>query len=130
MTLLHNKALIQRIYDDILNQSQFDLIDILYDIPLRVSQKRSLAAIRTAFPDVQWTVHEIIAEDDKVVSCWSAHGTHLGAWRGIAPTHNHAEWDGMTITYLTNDHITHEWVNWDRMDLYRQLVGAPAGFAG
>jgi steroid delta-isomerase-like uncharacterized protein len=130
MTLLHNKTLIQRVYDDILNQGQFDLIDTLYDVPLRESQKRSLAAIRTAFPDVQWMVHEIIAEDDKVVTCWSAHGTHLGAWRGIAATHKHAEWDGMTFTSLTNDRITHEWVNWNRMDLYRQLVGALAGFAG
>jgi predicted ester cyclase len=129
MTLVHNKALIQRVYDDILNQSQFDLIDTLYDGPLRESQKRSLAAIRTAFPDVQWTVQEIVAEEDKVVSCWSAQGTHLGVWRGIAPTRKHAEWDGMTISYLTNERITHEWVNWNRMDLYQQLVGAPAGFA-
>jgi predicted ester cyclase len=129
MTLLHNKALIQRVYDDILNQGQFDLIDTLYDVPLRESLKCSLAAIRTAFPDVEWMVQDIIAEADKVVSCWSAQGTHLGAWRGIAPTHKQAQWDGMTISYLTNERITHEWVNWNRMDLYQQLVGAPAGFA-
>jgi predicted ester cyclase len=130
MTLPHNKALIQRVYDDILNQGQLNLIDTLYDVPLRESQKQSLAAIRTAFPAVQWTVREIIAEDDKVVTCWSAHGTHLGAWHGIAPTHKHAEWDGVTISYLANDRISHEWVNWDRMDLYRQLIGAPDGFVG
>ena len=39
-----------------------------------------------AFPDVKFTVLDLIAENDKVVACWNISGTHQGVFRGLAPT--------------------------------------------
>ena len=40
--------------------------------------KQAFAAYRTAFPDMQFTVDDVIAEGDKVVSRITARGTHTG----------------------------------------------------
>ncbi len=40
-----------------------------------------------AFPDLQWTIEELIAEEDKVVSRATCSGTHRGEFMGIPPTH-------------------------------------------
>ena len=40
--------------------------------------KQCIAMYRNAFPDLQYTVEEIVTENDIVVWRWTAHGTHLG----------------------------------------------------
>jgi predicted ester cyclase len=40
----------------------------------------------TAFPDLHFTVEDMIAEGDKVVDRIAARGTHQGAFMGIPPT--------------------------------------------
>lgn len=45
-----------------------------------------VAAYRFAFPDSRFAVEDRIAEGDKVVSRWTARGTHRGEFLGISPT--------------------------------------------
>src|SRR5829696_9507185 len=60
--------------------------------PDREGHRQILAAFRSAFPDLHVTTEDVVAEGEKVVSRWTARGTHQGELMGIAPTGN-----GVTI---------------------------------
>lgn len=42
--------------------------------------------MRGGFPDIQWTLEEMIAEDDKVAARFTMRGTHQGSFFGVPPT--------------------------------------------
>ncbi|MCT9819505.1 ester cyclase [Microbacterium sp. W1N] len=42
-----------------------------------------------AFPDWQWRRIQLIVEDDRIAAHLRASATHLGAFRGVAPTRRH-----------------------------------------
>src|SRR3972149_5896263 len=48
--------------------------------------KQLVMVYRNAFPDVQFTIDEQIAEGDKVVTRWTARGTHKGELAGVPAT--------------------------------------------
>ncbi|MER6304577.1 ester cyclase [Streptomyces sp. NPDC001657] len=54
--------------------------------------KRVWEVLLRAFPDLQVTVEETIAEGDKVVSRNTVTGTHRGEYQGLPPT-------GKTVSY-------------------------------
>jgi len=47
-----------------------------------------IAMMRSGFPDIQWTMEEMIAEDDRVAARFTMRGTHKGTFFGVAPTGN------------------------------------------
>jgi len=49
-----------------------------------------------ALPDVQVTVEEVIADEQRAVVRWRFRGTHAGAGLGIPPTAARSRWSGMT----------------------------------
>lgn len=50
---------------------------------------------RNAFPDLEITSDDQMAVRDKVVVLWTARGTHIGEFMGIAPTGKRIEVRGM-----------------------------------
>ena len=42
--------------------------------------------MRGGFPDIQWTLEEIVAEGDKVAARFTMRGTHRGTFFGVPPT--------------------------------------------
>lgn len=50
-----------------------------------------------AFPDLQVTITDILAEGDKVVIWYAARGTHRGEFEGIAPTGRRVNWIGSDL---------------------------------
>lgn len=59
----------------------------------------------TAFPDLTIKWEEFIAEGDKVVSRWSATGTHLGGFFDTKPTYREVQYSGITIYQLETGKI-------------------------
>ena len=49
--------------------------------------KRYVSTYRVAFSDLKVTVEVQLAEEDKIVTRWTARGTHSGEFLGLAPTH-------------------------------------------
>lgn len=59
----------------------------------------------SAFPDLSIKWDEFIAENDKVVSRWSAEGTHLGGFFDTKPTYREVRYTGITIYQLKDGKI-------------------------
>ena len=91
--------------------------------------KRVVVAMRTAFPDVRFEVHELLAEGD-VVACRSTMtGTHLGHLGLVPPgldaTGRRVEVAHMHFFRYEDGRVADLWHLWDTPGLARQLGAAP-----
>jgi steroid delta-isomerase-like uncharacterized protein len=87
--------------------------------------KQFVTLYRTAFPDLRFTLEEQVVEGDRVVTRWTARGTHSGPLQGIPPTGKVVEVTGMTLSRVVEGKMTEAWVNWDMLGLLQQLGVAP-----
>lgn len=134
-----NKAIFRRYFEGVLNTGNLTAVDELiasdyvshyptgYDFgggPEDV--KQIVTMVRTGFPDVRFTVKDLIAEGDKVVGRWTFRGTHTGNFMGIPPTGKQASVMGIAIYRIANGKIAEAWVAWDQMGLMQQLGVVPS----
>ena len=92
----------------------------------RESDKQFAAMYRAAFPDIQSTVHQIVAEGDRVAVQFTGRGTHKGAFFGIPATGKAVTIEGMGIYRLRDGKIVEAWVTSDQLGLMQQLGVVPA----
>lgn len=85
-----------------------------------------LDMMRGAMPDVQWTVEEVIAEDDKVMIRFTMAGTHTGAFMGMPPTGKSVKVTAMNIYQLADGKIVREHGLPDIFTMLMQLGMIPA----
>ena len=79
-----------------------------------------------AFPDLQITIHSMTSDDDKVVTHESFTGTHLGVFRGIAPTGKRVTVWSSELVRFADGKLIEQWNNLDVMGLLEQIGAAPA----
>ena len=88
--------------------------------------KQFIAMYTTAFPDLNATVDDVIAEGDKVVTRWTIRGTHQGEIEEFGPpTGKQAELQGISIHRIEGGKIVEEWNRYDNLSLLQQLGLAP-----
>ena len=135
-----NKQVSRRLAEEAFGQGRFEVIDELVaddfvnrdtSIPPGVgSDREGLKQLAqgyvAAFPDMELKVEDQVAEGDKVVSRWSARGTHKGELMGIPATGKQATVTGITIDRLESGKIVESWNNWDTLGLLQQLGAVPA----
>jgi steroid delta-isomerase-like uncharacterized protein len=80
-----------------------------------------IKAFREAFPDLQMTVDDMLADGDCVITRWTARGTHRGTFRGIAPTGRAIIVTGIAIDCLVADQRVEGWALLDMLGLLQQL---------
>jgi steroid delta-isomerase-like uncharacterized protein len=80
-----------------------------------------VGTFRGAFPDLQGTVEDQIAEGDKVVIRWTARGTHQGELQGIPPTGKGVKVAGMVISRSAEGKLAESWEVFDTLGMMRQL---------
>jgi predicted ester cyclase len=88
--------------------------------------KQLLSVYVTAFPDLQFTIEDMIAEGDTVVVRYTTRGTHQGNFRGIPPTGKQVSGTGMFIDRLVNGKAVEQWFNGDDLGLLQQLGVIPS----
>jgi len=135
-----NKALYRRILEEVWNQGKLDVIDELWSADT-VSHDASfpngrntgpkgsrqfVETTRAAFPDLRFTIHDQIAEGDKVVTRWTMTGTHSDALMGIAPTGKRVTVTGISIARFQAGRLVETWNNWDRLTMLQQLEAGPS----
>ena len=102
------------IEDWLVEDSPFDLD--------RESAKQYTAPLFSAFPDVHVTIEDMVAEGDRVVTRWTARGTHQGELMGIAPTGKTIAVMGISIgRHDANGQLLESWTSWDRLSMLQQL---------
>ncbi len=129
-----NKASVRRLIEEIYNQGHLAVADELYaanavrydpatpDVGRGPEFAKQIATrYRGAFPDLHITIADMIVEGDKVVTRWTATGTHQGELQGIAPTGKTFSISGISIARCADRKIVEEWVNWDTLGMMKQL---------
>ena len=79
-----------------------------------------------SFPDTHYVVHDLLAEEDKVMVYWTLKGTQKGAFMGIPPTNREVAMDGIAIYRVEGHKLKERWVVYDLYRLMEQVkAGAP-----
>lgn len=115
-----NKALLHRLYKEALQQGNLALIDQLFspafidhstpDQPAGpAGVKAYFREIRSAFPDIQVTLDDLIAEGDRVVARTTWRGTHLGMYEGIPASGRRVTRTLIQIFLIADNVIVEEW---------------------
>jgi steroid delta-isomerase-like uncharacterized protein len=129
MSTEEHKALARRVFDDVLNGRNLDLLDELAASdyiehnPLP-GQRTGIDGIRDRYTivlnafDPHFTVEDVIAEGDKVVLRWTNSGTHVGAFLGIPPTGRSFRIPGIEIWRMESGKLAE---HWDVVDVFGQL---------
>jgi steroid delta-isomerase-like uncharacterized protein len=127
-----NKALAQRSWE-IVSQRNPDLLEEVYavdivwhepdqDVQGLEEAKQFYSMYLSAFPDLNATVEDVIAEGDKVVTRWTIRGTHQGEIEEFGPpTGKQVEIKGITIHRIEGGKIVEEWERYDNLSVMRQL---------
>ena len=131
-----NKTLARRWFDDLFSRGDLDAAneilsaDFIDHLPREEERgleelKHYVTMYRSAFPDTQDTVEEVVAEGDKMVVRWTSRGTHQGEFIGVAPTGRQVTFTGMRLFRIAENKIVESWVNIDERGLQEQLSATP-----
>lgn len=75
----------------------------------------------SAFANGKHTFDEVIVSEDKVITCGTFTGTHLGEFQGLPPTGKQITLSIMHIDRLENNKIVEHWGQGDALGLMQQL---------
>lgn len=133
-----NKDIVAAFVEEVINQGCFERMnDLVLEnfIELdpfpgqqqgREGLKNVLAAFRIGFPDIHWSITEMIGEGDKVVSRFTWTGTHHGTFLGIPATGRSVAAHGVVIDRLEGGKMADSRILMDTLGLMQQLGVIPA----
>jgi steroid delta-isomerase-like uncharacterized protein len=143
MSVEANKAVIGRFFEDIFNQGHLDVADEIVatnyinhnpapgETPGVAGLKQFVTSIRTAFPNLHFTIDDLLAEGDKVTTRWTVTGTHQSEFAGIPATGKPVTVAAINIHRIVDGKVQEGWLNWDALGMMQQLGVIPtAGQSG
>jgi predicted ester cyclase len=139
MTSEHNKALVVKVFDEMLNNRNLSLVPQLltpdfkrHDIgrlfPDRTgaeSTKDHASMIFAGIPDLRADLIDVFAEGDRVCARYVAYGTHTGELLGRSGTGKSVRWEGVNIYRIADGKIAETWQLADAVRLLQQLGVLP-----
>ena len=133
MSAEDNKALVRRFVDEVQSGNNVDTVDeicspefVNHSAPPGVPPgcegiKILTAMFRRAFPDSYFTVEDMIAEADKVVTRKTFHGTHEGELMSIPPTGRRVSMGLIDIVRIAEGRVVEHWSVGDNLGMMQQL---------
>jgi len=137
MSIEDNKALHRRFFEELFNQGNlenaYEIVTADYynhnpspgETPGAEGLKQFITTLRIAFPDIHFSVDDQIAEGDKVLSRWTATGTHQAEFAGIPATNRPIRVTALNIHRVVEGKIHEGWLNWDALGMMQQLGVIP-----
>jgi steroid delta-isomerase-like uncharacterized protein len=131
-----NTALVQR-WVEAWNKGDVDAVDgLVSDAYVRhdpnfpevrgsEQEKQFMAMSLSAFPDLRFTLEDLVAEGDKVVARFTMSATHRGELLGIPPTGKQLTLTVMEIFRIAGGRIEEQWVILDALGMMQQLGVIP-----
>jgi predicted ester cyclase len=83
--------------------------------------KAFFTMLRTAFPDLHYTVGDVVAEGEKVVARVSVRGSMKGDFQGMTATGKTATWTEIHIGRFVNGKVAEHWATIDQLGMLQQL---------
>jgi predicted SnoaL-like aldol condensation-catalyzing enzyme len=112
MTAAHGKAAIRRFIDGVWNGGELDLVDELVCADYvghhgrrsdqtrgREGLRRRVSEVRSAYPDLEVRIDDELAEEDRVVTRWTA-------------TASRREWHGVSVFRMLAGRQVESWTYW------------------
>jgi steroid delta-isomerase-like uncharacterized protein len=130
-----NKQAVQRLYESGINTGDLSLADQLiaddYVSPLGergpAAFRRTISGLRAGFPDIHFTVEDLVAEGDRVAVRWTWRGTHKGPFGGFPPSDRPMTSSGQAVYQMKDGKVTRIWLETDRLGFLQQVGAVPAG---
>lgn len=133
-----NTAAIKRFYEEVMSKGNMKVIDEVVadnfvehyapdpNIPAnKAGLQQMMGMFRSAFPDLQVTVKDLIAKGDKVWAYTVMRGTHQGEFMGLAATGKKIEVKGVDIVRFVNGKAVEHWGLNDDYTMMMQLGMLP-----
>jgi predicted ester cyclase len=125
---MDRKDAVRRFIDEAVNGGRDEVVEELFIPGLTAWVRAWFGAFRASFPDMRMELVELVADGDTVVGRFACSATHLGDWRGHAPTGRRFEnIDEVYFFRFDGDRIADVWGIEDTLDRFRQLGLEPAG---
>jgi len=132
--------LIHRLYDGVWNRENPDVADDLVAADYYIHDREIAKEMRgpelyqqlaagteEIFPDMELTIHETVAADEKVAVRWTMSGTHEGAGFGMEPTGETVEFDAIEINRFENGKLRETWTQSDQLGMLQQIGAIQTG---
>jgi len=134
----NNKQLIIRFVEELWNQRKLEIAEDIFDMDCHTFQLRSgepaassprgpkfikkhISEWLSGFPDLKFTIEQMIAEGDRVATLLVMDGTQTGQWLGIPPNGKRINIRMMTIHRIRNGKIIEDWVIVESLGFFQQL---------
>lgn len=128
------KGTVLRLYNECFNQGKLEIADRLVSPSFTGfgpdgssgpdAFKSNVAQLRSAFPDLHFTVHEIICENNRLALYWTWEGTQRGIFINIPPTGKRVHQEGMVFYRFNAGQVVEAKAVFDRLGVLQQL-GVP-----
>ena len=138
MTTAEANKLVMRRFTEFINTASEKLAvelispDAIFHVPGRPEPMRGptgylaiIGMMREGFPDIQWTLEEMIAEGDVVAARFTMRGTHQGAFCGLPPTEKPIVVQAMNFYRLAGGQFVEERGQPDLLSLLQQIGAVP-----
>jgi steroid delta-isomerase-like uncharacterized protein len=132
-----NKAILRRIFEEAFNKGNLEIVDEVIadswvyhgaegmEMKGRDGFKQFVTMYRTAFPDFNMTVDDLVAEGDKVATVGTVKGTFKGPMMGIAPTGKQITGKVMAVSRFKDGKEVEVMEVYDRLAMFQQLGVIP-----
>ncbi|WP_338728941.1 ester cyclase [Haladaptatus sp. DJG-WS-42] len=122
----HIDTLEELVADDVVNHTPASSDE------LTPGEQRGIDAFRThaesvthAFPDVSFDIHDMLAEDDRVMVRFDLMGTHDGPFMGVEATGKEVTMSGIVVYRFEDGKIVERWSEADLVGVLQQIGAMP-----
>lgn len=132
------RRLMERYFQEVWNEGRLEVLDEILTpdyvnhtpsgpppAPGPEGLKPIVEAIRSAFPDLEYTIEDMVVADDKVAVRTTMRGTQSGPLFGMPASGKSIEVGQMNIEWLRDGRIAEHWRRTDDVAMMRQLGQLP-----
>jgi steroid delta-isomerase-like uncharacterized protein len=129
-----NKALMRRAVEAVWNREDFAVLKeiVADDFVIHADTPEAelhgvegatqfVKMLHRAFPDIHFTIVDQVAEGDRVVTRWIAHGTHQGELFGMPPTGKKVTLSATDIDRVAGGKVVECWTTMDAATMMQQM---------
>jgi len=133
-----NTVIVRRMFEEIFNQGKLALVEtwvattfLNHAAPVHIlrgleSLKEHVILLRIAFPDLHFTVEELIADEERVAVRVTFRDTHRGVFRGFPPTNKTFVRAQMHIVRFVKGKAVEHWTVRNELSLMQQIGILPS----